>query len=122
MHLLAQWSGDPGSVSVGCQHELDNLAPKTQGDEAVLLSRDSPDRTGFPGYSSPWDTANYNPAFQGRQMRPDSLEFPAFMGQLLMKPRQQLPSLCYRQQRMYVLRMDRAGRLFQDEAKGASVE
>ncbi len=45
------------------------------------VSRDSPDQTDFPGYSSLWDTANYNLAFQGRQMRPDSLGFPAFMGQ-----------------------------------------
>ena len=47
------------------------------------LSRDSPDQTTFPGYSSFWDTAIYNPAFQGRQMRPDSLKFPAFIGQTL---------------------------------------
>ena len=29
----------------------------------------------FPGYSSRRDAANYNLAFQGRQMRPDSLKF-----------------------------------------------
>ena len=34
-----------------------------------LVNRDSPDQTNFPGYSSFWDTVNYNPAFQGRQMR-----------------------------------------------------
>ena len=46
--------------------------------ESVLpsaLSRHSPDRTTFPGYSSRRDAANYNLAFQGRQMRPDSLKF-----------------------------------------------
>ena len=42
-------------------------------------SRDSPDQTNFPGYSSFWDTVNYNPAFQGRQMRPNSLKFPVFI-------------------------------------------
>ena len=39
------------------------------------FSRHSPDRTTFPGYSSRRDAANYNLAFQGRQMRPDSLKF-----------------------------------------------
>ena len=43
------------------------------------LNRDSPDQTNFPGYSSFWDTVKYNPAFQGRQMRPDSLKFPVFI-------------------------------------------
>ena len=41
--------------------------------------RDSPDQTNFPGNSSFWDTVKYNPAFQGRQMRPDSLKFPVFI-------------------------------------------
>ena len=36
------------------------------------LNRDSPDQTNFPGYSSRGDTAKYNPAFQGRQMRSDA--------------------------------------------------
>ena len=40
-----------------------------------ILSRHSPDRTTFPGYSSRRDAANYNLAFQGRQMHPDSLKF-----------------------------------------------
>ena len=35
----------------------------------LSLIRDSPDQTTFPGYSSRGDTAKYNPAFQGRQMR-----------------------------------------------------
>ena len=39
------------------------------------IHRHSPDRTTFPGYSSRRDAANYNLAFQGRQMRPDSLKF-----------------------------------------------
>ena len=43
------------------------------------VSRDSPDQTNFPGYSSFWDTVKYNPAFQGRQMRPDSLKCPVFI-------------------------------------------
>ncbi len=37
-----------------------------------ILIRDSPDQTTFPGYSSRGDTAKYNPAFQGRQMRSDA--------------------------------------------------
>ena len=39
------------------------------------FTRHSPDRTTFPGYSSRRDGANYNLAFQGRQMCPDSLKF-----------------------------------------------
>jgi hypothetical protein len=34
----------------------------------VILTRDSPDQTGFPGNSPLWDTADYNPAFQLRQL------------------------------------------------------
>ena len=48
-------------------------------DCAVGVDRDSPDQTNFPGNSSFWDTVKYNPAFQGRQMRPDSLKFPVFI-------------------------------------------
>ena len=44
-----------------------------------VLNRDSPDQTNFPRNSSFWDTVKYNPAFQGRQMRPDSLKFPVFI-------------------------------------------
>ena len=47
--------------------------------ERDILNRDSPDQTNFPGYSSFWDTVKYNPAFQGRQMRPNSLKFPVFI-------------------------------------------
>ena len=47
------------------------------------FNRDSPDQTTFPGYSSRGDTAKYNPTFQERQMRPDSLKFHAFIGQPL---------------------------------------
>ena len=36
------------------------------------FNRDSPDQTTFLGYSSRGDTAKYNPAFQGRQMRSDA--------------------------------------------------
>ena len=42
---------------------------------ARYLIRDSPDQTNFPRNRSFWDTVKYNPAFQGRQMRPDSLKF-----------------------------------------------
>ena len=49
------------------------------GEYLVELIRDSPDQTNFPGYSSFWDTVKYNPAFQGRQMRPNSLKFPVFI-------------------------------------------
>ena len=51
--------------------------------QAKTITRDSPDQTTFPGYSSRGDTAKYNPAFQERQMRPDSLKFHAFIGQPL---------------------------------------
>ena len=46
---------------------------------SVDTNRDSPDQTNFPGNSSFWDTVKYNPAFQGRQMRPDSLKVPVFI-------------------------------------------
>ena len=46
--------------------EAENTIKKQQ------LIRDSPDQTTFPGYSSRGDTAKYNPAFQGRQMRSDA--------------------------------------------------
>ena len=45
----------------------------------LAIIRDSPDQTNFPGNSSFWDTVKYNPAFQGRQMRPDSLKIPVFI-------------------------------------------
>ena len=48
-------------------------------EEEHPMIRDSPDQTNFPGYSSFWDTVKYNPAFQGHQMRPDSLKFPVFI-------------------------------------------
>ena len=50
-----------------------------QWDPTTPFIRDSPDQTNFPGYSSFWDTVKYNPAFQGHQMRPDSLKFPVFI-------------------------------------------
>ena len=49
--------------------------PHGQTEASASLGRHSPDRTTFPGYSSRRDAANYNLAFQGRQMRPDSLKF-----------------------------------------------
>ena len=50
-----------------------NLVPESpaRGLEDRII-RDSPDQTTFPGYSSRGDTAKYNPAFQGRQMRSDA--------------------------------------------------
>ena len=54
-----------------------DVADKGMG--AALFNRDSPDQTNFPGNSSFWDTVKYNPAFQGRQMRPDSLKIPVFI-------------------------------------------
>ena len=53
--------------------------PDVQSGVPSTLDRDSPDQTNFPGYSSFWDTVKYNPAFQGHQMRPDSLKFPVFI-------------------------------------------
>ena len=52
--------------------------PDSAGSKIIFkktFNRHSPDRTTFPGYSSRRDAANYNLAFQGRQMRPDSLKF-----------------------------------------------
>ena len=37
--------------------------------DAVLINRDSPDQTDFPGYSSLWVALNYNQQSQGRQIR-----------------------------------------------------
>ena len=54
--------------------EFETICTTRQG-HPKDLSRHSPDRTTFPGYSSRRDAANYNLAFQGRQMRPDSLKF-----------------------------------------------
>ena len=57
------------------QGHVDNLT----GQLVPYLNGETPDQTNFPGYSSFWDTVKYNPAFQGRQMRPDSLKFPVFI-------------------------------------------
>ena len=64
--------GETISLKQGADLTLTQLSP---GD----FSRDSPDQTNFPGSSSFWDTVKYNPAFQGRQMRPNSLKFPVFI-------------------------------------------
>ncbi len=58
---------------------VDPKVARTLCETRHYLSRDSPDQTNFPGYSSFWDTVKYNPAFQGHQMRPDSLKFPVFI-------------------------------------------
>ena len=46
------------------------LVGHAQGE--IDITRDSPDQTTFPEYSSRGDTAKYNPAFQERQMRSDA--------------------------------------------------
>ena len=75
----------PGSNKESIQSELRllNITRETLfpglDESARAVTRDSPDQTNFPGNSSFWDTVKYNPAFQGRQMRPDSLKFPVFI-------------------------------------------
>ena len=92
-------TGDPGQHTVLVHSGLDgqeatpwritdlNLGLRYKGAIAAsgsdwtveCFDRDSPDQTNFPGNSSFWDTVKYNPAFQGRQMRPDSLKIPVFI-------------------------------------------
>ena len=67
----------PNVTLPGAPHYADNNV--TYYIRGTTFSRDSPDQTNFPGYSSFWDTVKYNPAFQGHQMRPDSLKFPVFI-------------------------------------------
>ncbi len=55
------YNGNTGSTDTGIPERFEQW-----------FSRDSPDQTTFPGYSSRGDTAKYNPAFQGRQMRSDA--------------------------------------------------
>ena len=62
-HLLEHGIATAKQMTRRVTHDFNNLI------------RHSPDRTTFPGYSSRRDAANYNLAFQGRQMRPDSLKF-----------------------------------------------
>ena len=69
------WSHNPKGVSLWPSRTQPRKRPR----RLAVLSRDSPDQTNFPGNSSFWDTVKYNPAFQGRQMRPDSLKFPVFI-------------------------------------------
>ena len=76
-------SGPHPAVVIPLIARITGLADRLEVAEAAALNRDSPDQTTFPGYSSRGDTAKYNPAFQGRQMRPDSLKVPAFIGQPL---------------------------------------
>ena len=66
------------SYSTRCGGRCDRVEGEFReygGWSLIVLNRHSPDRTTFPGYSSRRDAANYNLAFQGRQMRPDSLKF-----------------------------------------------
>ena len=84
--VFEQLKNIPGAVVddlLGPYDMVVNLEAATPEDLPALLrdniSRDSPDQTNFPGNSSFWDTVKYNPAFQGRQMRPDSLKFPVFI-------------------------------------------
>ena len=64
-----------GGVDASGRREMVEYSIESVGD----ITWDSPDQTNFPGHSSFWDTVKYNPAFQGRQMRPDSLKFPVFI-------------------------------------------
>ena len=76
MRVVVGWQGsdrNAARTNTMSRFETETL---TQEDN---LNRDSPDQTNFPGYSSFWDTVKYNPAFQGRQMRPNSLKFPIFI-------------------------------------------
>ena len=83
--------GVPPVLNRGQQNQLKSAVQNPPGEAGIelsnwnwkVVSRDSPDQTTFPGYSSRGDTAKYNPAFQERQMRPDSLKFHAFIGQPL---------------------------------------
>ena len=60
----------PGREAIFPSSDKSTWSPRLED-----IARHSPDRTTFPGYSSRGDAANYNLAFQGRQMRPDSLKF-----------------------------------------------
>ena len=67
-----------GFSCAACQQECKSQHQCAKGAKNFhkpYLNRDSPDQTNFPGNSSFWDTVKYNLAFQGRQMRPDSLKF-----------------------------------------------
>ena len=82
IHVQGDVSGDVAgrdidkSVQINVEPPLPQpITPTIDG----VINRDSPDQTNFPGYSSFWDTVKYNPAFQGRQMRPNSLKFPIFI-------------------------------------------
>ena len=72
---------DSGQASVDQLLRVHDL----ESDTYILADQVWSSYPGFPrsnqlsGYSSFWDTVKYNPAFQGRQMRPDSLKFPVFI-------------------------------------------
>ena len=76
--LLIELSKDPAML-IWLDNQDNHRGAINENYGRELLDRDSPDQTNFPGYSSFWDTVKYNPAFQGRQMRPDSLKFPVFI-------------------------------------------
>ena len=82
MRVIVGWQGSErkgASTSEMGRFETEFLTQEDNRQALARMNRDSPDQTNFPGNSSFWDTVKYNPAFQGRQMRPDSLKFPVFI-------------------------------------------
>ena len=82
MRVIVGWQGSErkgASTSEMGRFETEFLTQEDNRQALARMNRDSPDQTNFPGNSSFWDTVKYNPAFQGRQMRPDSLKIPVFI-------------------------------------------
>lgn len=59
---------------LGYLHEALMVCGRLDLHHWATINRYSPGQTNFLGYSSFWDTANHNSAFQGCQMRSDSLK------------------------------------------------